>query len=53
MNIMQKFRDMSLAKKIGLGSIGPLVLIAILSFTTTLSIRSLGKTREWVEQAFT
>ncbi len=42
-------RNIPLGMKIGLGSVGPLVLVVLLGSVTTLSIRSLSETRAWVE----
>ncbi len=46
-----KFRNLSLALKIGLGSACPLVLIVIVSIITIFSLRSLTRTSGWVEDS--
>ncbi len=46
-----KFRNLSLALKIGLGSACPLVLIVIVSIVTLFSLRSLTRTSGWVEDS--
>ncbi|MCP5022527.1 MAG: chemotaxis protein, partial [bacterium] len=44
-----KYRDLSLSKKLPLGSVGPLVLVAILGIVTWSSIQSLLESNNIVD----